>query len=121
RSPPRSRWGTPAGARARAARTSHAAGDRSSLACYPSSRTQTAAASNLGRFIIFFGKNGELASNRRDQQELTVLCLHVLQAALVYINTLMIQDLLAEPDWADTLTSEDRRGLTPLFTSNMTP
>src|SRR5699024_7213702 len=71
--------------------------------------------------VIFFGKNGELASNRRDQQELTVLCLHVLQAALVYINTLMIQDLLAEPDWADTLTSEDRRGLTPLFTSNMTP
>lgn len=71
--------------------------------------------------VIFFGKNGELASNRRDQQELAVLCLHVLQAALVYVNTLMIQDQLAEPDWADTLTTEDRRGLNPLFTSNMTP
>ena len=43
---PRSGWSTPAGAPARAARTSRAAGDRSSSACCPSSRTQTAAASN---------------------------------------------------------------------------
>ena len=70
---------------------------------------------------IFFGKSGELASNHRDQQELAVLSLYVLQAALVYVNTLMIQDELLEPEWADTLTPEDRRGLTPLFTSNMTP
>lgn len=33
----------------------------------------------------------------------------------------MIQDSLAEPEWADTLTSEDRRGLNPLFTTHMTP
>jgi len=71
--------------------------------------------------IIFFGKSGELASNRRDQQELAVLSLYVLQAALVYVNTLMVQGQLKEPDWADALTVEDRRGLTPLFTSNMTP
>ncbi len=55
------------------------------------------------------------------QQELTVLSLHLLQAALVYVNTLMIQDILAEPAWADRLTAEDRRGVNPLFTSNMTP
>lgn len=48
-------------------------------------------------------------------------CLHVLQASLVYVNTLMIQDQLAEPNWAEALNSEDRRGLTPLVTSNMTP
>lgn len=71
--------------------------------------------------VIFFGKSGELASNHRYQQELAVLCLHLLQATLVYVNTLMIQDELAQPGWADVLTSEDRRGLTPLFTSNMTP
>lgn len=34
------------------------------------------------------------------------------KAALVYVNTLMIQDLLADPQWADALTAEDRRGLT---------
>ena len=46
---------------------------------------------------------------------MSVLCLRILQAALVYVNTLMLQDVLAEPEWADVLTPEDRRGLTPLF------
>jgi TnpA family transposase len=71
--------------------------------------------------VILFGKGGEFASNQRDQQELTVLSLHLLQAALVYVNTLMIQDILAERAWAERLTAEDERGLNPLFTSNMTP
>ncbi|MGW6602506.1 Tn3 family transposase [Streptomyces sp. NPDC055036] len=35
--------------------------------------------------IIFFGKSGELSSNRRDQQELSVLALHLLQTALVFV------------------------------------
>ena len=71
--------------------------------------------------MIFFGKSGELASNRRDQQELAVLSLHLLQAALIYINTLMIQDILAEPEWAGVLTPEDLRGLTPLFWAHVLP
>ena len=71
--------------------------------------------------VIFYGKSGDLASNRRDQQELAVLSLHLLQAALVYVNTLMIQDVLAEPEWDGVLTVEDKRGLTPLFTSHITP
>jgi len=50
-----------------------------------------------------------------------VLSLHLLQAALVYVNTLMIQDVLADPAWAERLTAEDKRGVNPLFTSNMTP
>lgn len=35
--------------------------------------------------------------------------------------SLMIQDLLAEPEWAQVLTEEDRRGLTPLFWSHVLP
>jgi Tn3 transposase DDE domain len=42
-----------------------------------------------------------------------MLALHILQAALVYVNTLMIQDILAEPEWVGVLTAEDLRGLTP--------
>jgi TnpA family transposase len=49
--------------------------------------------------VIFFGKSGEFATNRRDQQQLGMLALHILQAALVYVNTLMLQDILAEPEW----------------------
>ncbi|CAM5562044.1 transposase (plasmid) [Streptomyces viridifaciens] len=71
--------------------------------------------------MIFFGKNGELSSNRRDQQELSVLALHLLQAALVFVNTLMIQDLLAEPEWTGALTDEDKRALTPLFWMHVQP
>ena len=32
----------------------------------------------------------------------------------------MIQDILAEAAWAERLTVEDKRGVNPLFTSNMT-
>jgi len=45
---------------------------------------------------------------------MTVLCLPILLAALVYVKTLMLQDVLAEGDWSELLTAEDRRGLTLL-------
>jgi TnpA family transposase len=44
-----------------------------------------------------------------------VACLHVVQAAVAFVNTLLVQDVLAEPGWSGALTAEDRRGLTPLF------
>lgn len=71
--------------------------------------------------MIRYGKGGELASNRRDEQELSVLCLRILQAAMVFINTLMIRALLAEQDWSEVLTDADYRGLTPLFWSHVAP
>jgi hypothetical protein len=46
---------------------------------------------------------------------MTALCLHIVQAAMVYVNTLMIQDILAEDGWRDVFTPEDYRGLTPLI------
>jgi hypothetical protein len=76
---------------------------------------------NRANAVIFYGKGGDLASNHRDEQEMSVLCLRILQAALVCVNTLMLQDLLAEPDWDDVLTPEDRRGLTPRFWSHVLP
>jgi TnpA family transposase len=76
---------------------------------------------NRANSIIFYGKNAELASNRRDEQEMSVLCLRICQAAMVYVNVLMIQDVLADPDWDGVLTAEDERGLTPLFWSHVLP
>jgi TnpA family transposase len=55
---------------------------------------------NRANAVIFYGKGGDLASNHRDEQEMSLLCLRILQAALVYVNTLMFQDLLAEPEGA---------------------
>ncbi|MFE7484072.1 hypothetical protein [Streptomyces sp. NPDC057552] len=41
--------------------------------------------------------------------------------ALVYVSTLMLQDVLGEPEWAGLFTPADRRGLTPLFWSHVRP
>jgi len=71
--------------------------------------------------VIFFGKSGEFATNRRDQQEPGMLAVHILQAAIVYVNTLMVQEVLALPGWVGVLTAEDKRGLTPLFWSHILP
>jgi TnpA family transposase len=68
---------------------------------------------NSANGFICYGNGGELTTNRREDQELAVLCLHVLQASLVYINTLMIQQILDDPAAAVTLGPDDRRGLTP--------
>lgn len=77
--------------------------------------------SNGTNSVIAYGKGGEIASNRRDEQEMFVLCLRILQSALVYVNTLMLKDVLGEPEWAELLTPADRRGLTPLFWSHVRP
>ncbi|MGA4545144.1 Tn3 family transposase [Uniformispora flossi] len=50
-----------------------------------------------------------------------MLTLHLLQSALVHVNTLLVQQVLAEPAWGKKLSDEDRRGLTALFWSNVNP
>ena len=40
---------------------------------------------------------------------------------MVYINTLMIQQVLAEPEWQDRLTATDLRALTPLKWQHINP
>jgi hypothetical protein len=52
---------------------------------------------------------------------LFVLSLHLLQACLVYINTLMIQEVLAAPKWLQRMTPEDFRALTPLLYAHINP
>jgi hypothetical protein len=71
--------------------------------------------------FICYGNGGELATNRREDQELAVLGLHLLQASLVYINTLMIQQVLDDPGTAITLGANDLRGLSPLLWSHVNP
>ncbi|MFE7978859.1 Tn3 family transposase [Streptomyces shenzhenensis] len=77
--------------------------------------------SNGANSVIAYGKGGEIASKRRDEQEMFVLCLRILQSGLVHVNTLILQDVLGEPEWAGLLTPADRRGLTPPFWSRVRP
>lgn len=71
--------------------------------------------------FIFYGKAGEFATNRRENQEIGLLCLHLLQASLVYINTLMIQEILGDPKWLDRMTIRDLAALSPLLTLHINP
>jgi TnpA family transposase len=76
---------------------------------------------NSANSFIHFGKSGEFASNRREDQELSMLSLHLLQIALVLVNTLMIQRVLGEERWASALGTDDLRALSPLLYSHVNP
>lgn len=69
---------------------------------------------NSANGFIWFGQGGEIATNRLEEQEVSLLALHLPQSCLVSISTLMLQRVLAEPAWRHRLTDVDLRGLTPL-------
>jgi hypothetical protein len=76
---------------------------------------------NSANGVLCYGKASELTGADREDQETTMLALHLLQSALVFINTIFLQRVLQQPEWADRLTEEDRRGLTPLFWTHVNP
>jgi TnpA family transposase len=47
--------------------------------------------------FIFYGRLGEISTNMSHDQELSLLCLHLLQVCMVYINTILIQTALSDP------------------------
>lgn len=76
---------------------------------------------NSANSFIFFGKSGEISTNRLEDQEISVLALHLLQICLVYVNTLMIQNIISSKDWIYKLTKEDCRALSPLIYAHVNP
>lgn len=76
---------------------------------------------NAANGFIFYGRGGELTTNRREDQEMGLLCLHLLQSSLVYINTLMIQRVLAGEEWSERMTPRDLGALSPLLTQHINP
>jgi TnpA family transposase len=76
---------------------------------------------NGANSFIYYGRSGEFVTNSLDLQELSALSLHLLQSCLVYVNTLLIQRVLDEPEQFQRMKKEDLRGLTPLIYSHVTP
>jgi TnpA family transposase len=76
---------------------------------------------NSANNFIYYGRRGEVSTNDVEAQEITILSMHLLQSCLVYVNTLMVQEVLTEPEWYDRMTEEDWRGLTPLFYLHINP
>ncbi|WP_195091925.1 Tn3 family transposase [Nocardia beijingensis] len=57
-----------------------------------------------------------------DRQHLSVQCLRIVRASLVYINTLMIQDLIDDPTPARSSSPPPTSGgVTPLFWEHVLP
>lgn len=71
-------------------------------------------------FILYAGRS-EIPSNDPETQEITVLCLHLLQNAIILVNTLMLERVLFDDKFFPRMQAEDLRALTPLFTSNVNP
>src|SRR6266404_6203819 len=71
--------------------------------------------------FVFFARRGEMVSNRREDHEISMLALHLIQNCMVYINTLMIQKVLAQPHWQGKLTPRDYAALTPLIWEHVNP
>ena len=76
---------------------------------------------NSANTEVFYGKDSELTGSDREHQEVSMLALHLLQSALVHVNTLLVQEVLADPAWAKRLTDHDRRALSPRFRTHVNP
>jgi len=57
--------------------------------------------------VICYGRGGDISTNRREEAEMTALCLRILQAVLVY--TLMLQGGLTGETWPGLLGAAGRR------------
>ena len=71
--------------------------------------------------FVYFARRGEMTSNRREDHEISMLSLHLLQNCMVYVNTLMLQEVLAQRHWQGRLTETDLRALTPLMWEHINP
>ena len=76
---------------------------------------------NSANTEIFYGKDSHLTGPDSGHQEISMLALHLLQSALVHVNTVLLQRILTEPTWSSRLTDADHRALTPLFWTHINP
>ena len=76
---------------------------------------------NSANDFIFYAKNGDFTAGRVALQEISMLSLHLLQISLVYINTLLIQQVLSDPEWMQKMGPDELRALTPLIYAHVNP
>jgi TnpA family transposase len=76
---------------------------------------------NAANDFIHYGRHGLFATNSREQQEISVLALQLLQNCLMLINTILVERTIEEHKLWNTLSVEDRRALTPLLYEHINP
>ena len=76
---------------------------------------------NATNDFLCYGRQGELATNSREQQEIVTLSLQLLQNCLMLVNTLLVEKTIEREGLWERLTVADRRALTPLFHGHINP
>ena len=76
---------------------------------------------NATNDFICYGRQGELATNNREQQEIVTLSLQLLQNCLMLVNTILVERTIEQEGLWEHLSAEDRRALTPLFHGHINP
>jgi TnpA family transposase len=71
--------------------------------------------------FIAFGSKMEFQTNDPQILEIIVLCLHLLQNAVILSNTIMMDKIINEQGFLSRMEPEDFKALTPLFTVNINP
>jgi hypothetical protein len=68
-----------------------------------------------------FARGAKFCALGRWYDGLRMLALHLLQNCMVYVNTLMLQQILDQPCWQGQLTATDLRALTLLIWEHVNP
>jgi TnpA family transposase len=76
---------------------------------------------NATNDFLCYGRQGLFATNSRAQQEISTLCLQLLQNCLMLINTLLVERTIETHHLVGQFSEEDRRALTPLFYEHVNP
>lgn len=71
--------------------------------------------------FICYGKHGIFTTNSREQQEISSLCLQLLQNCLMLINTILVEQTIERHKLMERLSVEDLRALSPLFYEHVNP
>ena len=76
---------------------------------------------NATNDFLCYGRQGELATTSREQQEIVTLSLQLLQNCLMLINTRLLERTIEREGLWERLSPEDLRALTPLFHGHINP
>jgi TnpA family transposase len=76
---------------------------------------------NEANDFIRYGRQGIFATNSREQQEISALCLQLVQNSLMLINAILVEQTVAQYQLLEQFSDEDRRALTPLFYEHVNP
>jgi TnpA family transposase len=71
--------------------------------------------------FICCGRQGIFATNSREHQAITTLCLQLLQNCVMLINTILVQQAVEQHQFLEQLSAEDRRALSLLFYEHVNP